>query len=149
MRVSRHNPEIPTLDTSGGHSDSNARLAHPFGNPTGSFRQRDSGLQAVHLARKRVLQTACGIGMGGFEKSAPGNYEMTSQCLSVTSSPRRFRVLLLVPALILTAVYAAVKLASGPYFLSANFDPDYVYLFNALNIAVGLAPVHTDHPASH
>jgi hypothetical protein len=88
------------------------------------------------------------IGLGGVEESAPGNYEMTSQCLSVTSSPRRFRVLLLVPALILTAVYTAVKLASGPYFLSANFDPDYVYLFNALNIAVGLAPVHTDHPGT-
>src|SRR2546427_1608227 len=72
------------------------------------------------------VENRCNIarwsGLGGVEKSAPGNYELTSQCLSVTSSPRRFRLLLLVPALILTAVYAAVKLASGPYFLSANFD---------------------------
>ncbi len=87
-------------------------------------------------------------GIGEVEESAPGKFEMTSQCPSVTSSPRRFRLLLLVQALVLTAVYAAVKLASGPYFLSANFDPDYAYLFNALNIAVGLAPVHTDHPGT-
>jgi len=37
---------------------------------------------------------------------------------------------------------------NGPYFLCTNADPDYVYLFNALNLATGVAPVHVDHPGT-
>ena len=53
--------------------------------------------------------------------------------------PQPFRWLLVVPPVILVAVYLAVKWVTGPYYLSVNFDPDYAYLFNALDLAVGLA----------
>ena len=36
----------------------------------------------------------------------------------------------------------------GPYYLGENSDPEYVYLFNALNIAQFEAPRHTDHPGT-
>lgn len=52
------------------------------------------------------------------------------------------------PPALLIGVYATVTQATGPFFLSPNFDPDYVYLFNGLNIARGQAPLHTDHPGT-
>jgi len=56
--------------------------------------------------------------------------------------------LLGLPPLILVGVYVVVRRVSGPFFLSANFDPDYAYLFNGLNIALSRAPMHTDHPGT-
>jgi len=66
----------------------------------------------------------------------------------VASSLKRFPLRLLLPPLLLVGVYLTVKSVTGPYFLSPNFDPDYVYLFNALNIVLGQRPAHTDHPGT-
>jgi hypothetical protein len=44
--------------------------------------------------------------------------------------------------------YMVLKEATGPYFYSHNIDPDYVYLFNSLHLALGEAPVHIDHPGT-
>lgn len=36
----------------------------------------------------------------------------------------------------------------GPGYLVNNSDPDYLYLFNSLNVATGVPPRHMDHPGS-
>jgi hypothetical protein len=36
----------------------------------------------------------------------------------------------------------------GPYYLAENQDPAYLYLFNSLNVAHGIAAGHTDHPGA-
>jgi hypothetical protein len=55
--------------------------------------------------------------------------------------------LLVIPGIVfsLSLVFADIK---GPYYLGQNSDPEYVYLFNALNIATFEAPRHTDHPGT-
>lgn len=56
-------------------------------------------------------------------------------------------VLLAIPlAIFVLAVLAAD--AEGPYYGALNSDPDYIYLFNALNILLFHAPGHTDHPGT-
>jgi hypothetical protein len=56
--------------------------------------------------------------------------------------------MLLVLPLILMATGILYKDAIGPYFLFYNFDPDYAYLMNALNIAYGEGVGHADHPGT-
>ncbi len=56
-------------------------------------------------------------------------------------------VLLAIPVLALVGAFW-MKEARGPYWLRTNFDPDYVYLTNALNLARGLPPAHVDHPGT-
>ncbi len=36
----------------------------------------------------------------------------------------------------------------GPFWLGLNSDPDYAYLFNSLNLCVGVPPWHVDHPGT-
>ncbi len=36
----------------------------------------------------------------------------------------------------------------GPYYFGDNLDPDYVYLFNSLNLLTFHPPAHTDHPGT-
>ena len=55
--------------------------------------------------------------------------------------------MLLVPALT-TAVVLTLGHARGPWWLGSNYDPDYAYLLNGLNIAEGAPPKHTDHPGT-
>lgn len=43
-------------------------------------------------------------------------------------------------------VTATVK--GGPFYLAETLDPEYAYLFNGLNIAVGREPSHVDHPGT-
>ncbi|MCI0748806.1 MAG: hypothetical protein L0Y58_25650 [Verrucomicrobia subdivision 3 bacterium] len=50
--------------------------------------------------------------------------------------------------LLLVPGYVVLKEATGPYFYSRNSDPDYVYLFNSLHLALGERPVHIDHPGT-
>ena len=38
--------------------------------------------------------------------------------------------------------------ARGPYWVGSNFDPDYVYLLNSLNIVNHRSPEHVDHPGT-
>src|SRR6185503_16326557 len=38
--------------------------------------------------------------------------------------------------------------ARGPFHLAVNYDPDYAYLFNGLNLLSGVAPEHIDHPGT-
>lgn len=51
------------------------------------------------------------------------------------------------PALTL-ALSLAFAAAAGPHWLGLNSDPDYAYLLNALNVARGEPPGHTDHPGT-
>lgn len=54
---------------------------------------------------------------------------------------------LFVPAL--TALLAIrMRLAVGPFWLSTNSDPAYIYLVNALYPFKGIAPYFTDHPGT-
>lgn len=48
---------------------------------------------------------------------------------------------LFIAALILTAM-------RRPYYLGSNFDPEYAYLLNSLNLLLGKVPGHTDHPGT-
>jgi len=61
--------------------------------------------------------------------------------------PHKFLFLLVIPGVVfaLSLVFADIN---GPYYLGQNSDPEYVYLFNALNIAKFEAPRHTDHPGT-
>jgi len=49
--------------------------------------------------------------------------------------------MLFISSLILTSLH-------GPYYLGSNFDPEYAYLLNSLNILLGETPGHTDHPGT-
>lgn len=55
--------------------------------------------------------------------------------------------LLVVPVLlVLTA--SLLKQARGPYWMGSNYDPDYAYLLNSLNLAQGHGIGHYDHPGT-
>ena len=58
------------------------------------------------------------------------------------------RLLVVLLPLSLIPLYFAIRVAVGPYFLSGNADPDYAYLCNSLNVALGHAPRHFDHPGT-
>lgn len=64
--------------------------------------------------------------------------------------PPTFDRLLLVvlPATLSSLVFLVFTTAKGPFWLGTNLDPDYCYLLNALNLAQGLPPGHTDHPGT-
>ena len=59
----------------------------------------------------------------------------------------KFLFLLIIPGIVffLALLLSDIK---GPYYLGQNSDPEYVYLFSALNIATFEAPRHTDHPGT-
>jgi hypothetical protein len=50
--------------------------------------------------------------------------------------------------LLLTLTFLLIRTLSGPFYLGTNYDPDYAYLFNSLNLAIFRAPQHTDHPGT-
>lgn len=55
--------------------------------------------------------------------------------------------LLILPILlILTSIY--LDDARGPFWLGVNFDPEYVYLLNSLNLAQWQGVGHIDHPGT-
>ncbi len=56
-------------------------------------------------------------------------------------------VLWIVPGAVLALGLTAVR-AHGPYYWSPNFDPEYCYLVNAVNLLTFQAPAHTDHPGT-
>jgi len=60
----------------------------------------------------------------------------------------RQRAGLLIAPLVLVLGFLVVKDVSGPYFLADNFDPDYAYILNGLNLAIGRSPSHIDHPGT-
>lgn len=47
--------------------------------------------------------------------------------------------------LLMASAFARVV---GPFYLSYNYDPDYAYLFNGLNLAILQSPEHIDHPGT-
>lgn len=62
---------------------------------------------------------------------------------------RKICNLLIIVIPVLIAAYALmVRHAGGPFWLGGNFDPEYAYLMNSLNISQGLKVVHADHPGS-
>ncbi|HEY0552116.1 MAG TPA: hypothetical protein VGF13_21120 [Verrucomicrobiae bacterium] len=56
--------------------------------------------------------------------------------------------LLLVAPVVFLCLHALFSQARGPFFLPLNYDPDYAYLLNGLNIVNGAAPEHLDHPGT-
>jgi Zn-dependent membrane protease YugP len=63
------------------------------------------------------------------------------------SREKRQRVLAVLPLLLLAGSVALVA-HRGPYYLGMHADPEYAYLFNALNILTLNAPFHVDHPGT-
>lgn len=62
---------------------------------------------------------------------------------------KRWPSLLLLPLPLLTAALAwRLERAKGPYWLSANLDPAYVYLLNGGNLAALRLVGHVDHPGT-
>jgi hypothetical protein len=59
----------------------------------------------------------------------------------------RVLALLPVPAAIFF-IAIVIQRAQGPHYLGRNADPEYAYLFNSLNLALGAPPGHTDHPGT-
>jgi hypothetical protein len=55
--------------------------------------------------------------------------------------------LCVVPAIVLW-ISTAIAGAAGVRWINPFYDPDYHYLLNALNLAEGAAPRHTDHPGT-
>jgi len=47
--------------------------------------------------------------------------------------------------LVTTALLAG---AVGPFYLACRYDPEYAYLLNGLNLVLGWAPEHVDHPGT-
>ena len=71
------------------------------------------------------------------------------------SSTLRMKLVTIAQTLILTIIPAGLFFSSnflhaiaGPYHLSGIFDPEYVYLFNALNLLNLQPPSHTLHPGT-
>jgi hypothetical protein len=60
-------------------------------------------------------------------------------------SLRNASLLLVAPVLCLF-LHALFSEARGPFYLAVNYDPEYAYLFNGLNLISGAAPEHVDHP---
>ncbi len=57
------------------------------------------------------------------------------------------RLITVIPVLLFIVVTLLVN-ARGPYYWSENFDPEYAYLLNSLNLLTFQAPHHTDHPGT-
>ena len=55
---------------------------------------------------------------------------------------------LLVIPLLIAGMSIHMKDTRGPFWLGLNSDPDYAYLFNSLNLCVGVPPWHVDHPGT-
>jgi hypothetical protein len=61
---------------------------------------------------------------------------------------RRVRAWLLVVPAITLALGLAVDRARGPAWLGYDYDPEYFYLFNGLNLLEGARPGFTGHPGT-
>jgi hypothetical protein len=67
---------------------------------------------------------------------------------TVGAPPSRWRNRIYLAAQPVLMLIASLVLRTdrGPYWQARYFDPDYAYLFNALNVARLHAPYHIDHP---
>ena len=66
---------------------------------------------------------------------------------SMLAAQRRVWVLAMIPVAV-AALPPLLRLVLGPYYLSLDFDPDYQYLMNGLNVLRLRSPDHTDHPGT-
>lgn len=68
----------------------------------------------------------------------------------MTPSIKTWRQVLLLTIMPIIFVFTAVALkqARGPYWMGSNYDPDYAYLLNSLNLAQGHGIGHWDHPGT-
>lgn len=57
-------------------------------------------------------------------------------------------LLISIPPGLLIISAAILKAARGPYWMGSNYDPDYIYLLNSLNIAHLIGVGHFDHPGT-
>lgn len=58
------------------------------------------------------------------------------------------RLLLVLPPLILVLSALYLQSVRGPCWLGANLDPEYAYLLNSANLALGAPVGYTDHPGT-
>lgn len=63
-------------------------------------------------------------------------------------SPKSVSNVLLVCPLALFALSIITTNLQGPFYYGQNFDPEYAYLLNGLNIDTLQTPGHTDHPGT-
>lgn len=60
----------------------------------------------------------------------------------------RYVLPLVIIPIIFVFTAAALKQARGPYWMGSNYDPDYAYLLNSLNLTQGHGIGHYDHPGT-
>jgi hypothetical protein len=80
-------------------------------------------------------------------RSDPGQAEVRQSRASVKVLWRHRLVIALLASLIPLSA-TSLALCRGPLYLEVNADPEYAYLLNALLVAEGRAPRHTDHPGT-
>jgi hypothetical protein len=68
--------------------------------------------------------------------------------LKITASPllRRVAVLVLPAAYVIGAFF--LRDAAGPFWMWYSLDPDYFYVLDSLNLALGQTPGHVHHPGT-
>lgn len=72
---------------------------------------------------------------------------MRHTLLNPLLKPSKIGLLAIIPSLYFVIVLI-IRTLRGPYWLGLNSDPDYIYLFNSLNILNFNSPMHTDHPGT-
>ena len=61
----------------------------------------------------------------------------------------RWQYFLLLPLPSITFIIREIsKLYTGPYWFASNFDPEYAYLFNSLNVIHFFKIEYVDHPGT-
>ncbi len=79
--------------------------------------------------------------MAGWESSMDQTKRHTDPPL------KRIAPFVVLPMVFLLAAFAFARIV-GPFYSAYNYDPDYVYLFNGLNLASLQSPEHIDHPGT-
>ncbi|MCJ7622454.1 MAG: hypothetical protein MUO76_03045, partial [Anaerolineaceae bacterium] len=65
-----------------------------------------------------------------------------------STNPTREIVTFLIIPIALVLVSQLLLNLKGSYYLGQNFDPDYAYLFNSINLIQRAPPGHIDHPGT-
>jgi hypothetical protein len=79
---------------------------------------------------------------------AAASVQEPSKPVTVRAPAKRVWLAWLLSPCILLVLHSAFVQARGPYYLGPNVDPEYPYLCNSLNMAVGRRPNHVDHPGT-
>src|SRR6266496_3808181 len=72
---------------------------------------------------------------------------MGSELNAMKTSDRTWLYLVPIPVLFF-GIASVFNSGRGPFYCGYYYDPDYNYLFNALNLSLGFRPEHIDHPGT-